>query len=316
VDRPDGLLWRHVRWRAEHTSGLGVSAVRLAKRVDRRRGGRLVRIRPLGFPPADHLRQPPVHDLDFAEGPDHDVVRLEVTMNHVVGVGVRDGLSDLLEDGQEPTAVSGQVGASFEKFSQRLAFDELHGEERSAVGKRAKIMHGRDIRVLQLAGNAGLVGKPTSRARGGREPILENLDRDFPSEDGVGGAIDGSHAAAGDLLAEGVASGGYVRRRRGGAITQAADCGGRVYPREGSRAGEDRSRSFIAAHAWFQIFDLSCSMSYRCFRGNAIPAMERPHCTRITRSCNISRYRDGRMPIELISPVICCRSWPLCLGGR
>ena len=38
-----------------------------------------------------------------------------------------------------------------------LALDELHGQERPAVGQGAEVVDRRDARVLQLAGDPGLV---------------------------------------------------------------------------------------------------------------------------------------------------------------
>jgi hypothetical protein len=74
-----------------------------ATRQDRRCSLRSDEVERLGFTtcadtltspgslPADHLRQASVHHLHFAERPSHNVVRLEIAMNHVVGVSVRDG---------------------------------------------------------------------------------------------------------------------------------------------------------------------------------------------------------------------------------
>ena len=57
----------------------------------------------------EDLGQAPVHHLDLAEGPDHDVLRLEVAVDDAAGVGVGDGLADLLEHGEEPAAVGARV---------------------------------------------------------------------------------------------------------------------------------------------------------------------------------------------------------------
>ena len=58
---------------------------------------------------AEDLGQPPVHDLDLAEGADHDVGRLQVAVDDAVGVGVADRLADLLEHRQQPAAVVRRV---------------------------------------------------------------------------------------------------------------------------------------------------------------------------------------------------------------
>ena len=90
VDSPDRLLRRHVRRRAEHAPGLR-RAVRVASRADlgRRRSASGSVRRPGPPPVRQDLGQAPVHDLDLAEGPDHDVGRLQVPVDDPVGVGVR-----------------------------------------------------------------------------------------------------------------------------------------------------------------------------------------------------------------------------------
>ena len=146
-----------------------------------------------------HLGQPPVHDLHLAEAADHDVGRLQVAVDDVVGVGVRHRLADLLEDRHEPAAVGRRVGPAFEQLVEGLALDQLHGQERPAVGQRAEVVNRRDGGVLQLAGDAGLVGEAAGRPGFGAVLLLQHLDGDFAAEGGVGGAVDDAHAAAGDL---------------------------------------------------------------------------------------------------------------------
>jgi hypothetical protein len=51
--------------------------------------------------------------LHVAERPDHHVCGLQVPVDHVVGVRVRDGLAHLLERRHEPSATAGGVAATF-----------------------------------------------------------------------------------------------------------------------------------------------------------------------------------------------------------
>ena len=105
---------------------------------------------------AEHFGEPPVHHLDLAEGADHDVGGLQIAMNNAVGVGVADGLAHGLEDGQQPAALGRWVGPLLQDGFECAPLDELHGQERPAIGEGADLMHGRDARVLQLASDPRL----------------------------------------------------------------------------------------------------------------------------------------------------------------
>jgi hypothetical protein len=56
--------------------------------------------------------------------------------------------------------------------------------------------------VLKLPGDAGLVGEPPGRPGVRRVLLLKHLDGDLAAKGEVSGAVNGAHAAAGDLLAE------------------------------------------------------------------------------------------------------------------
>jgi hypothetical protein len=83
-----------------------------------------------------------------------------------------------------------------------LALDELHGQERPAVGQRAEIVNRRDRWMLQLAGDARLTGKAQGHPGRGAVLVLQHLHRHFTGEDGIGGPVDDAHSAAIDLVAE------------------------------------------------------------------------------------------------------------------
>ena len=72
----------------------------------------------------------PVHDVDRAELPDHDVLGLEVAVDHTASVSERDGLADLLEDRQEPGAILETVHRFGEQLRQGSSLDQPHAEER------------------------------------------------------------------------------------------------------------------------------------------------------------------------------------------
>ena len=86
-------------------------------------------------------------------------------MDDLVGVGVADRLAHLLEDRDEPAAVLGGVVALLQQVVEGAALDELHRQERPAVGEGADLVDGRDAGVLELAGDRGLLEEPA----GGRD---------------------------------------------------------------------------------------------------------------------------------------------------
>ncbi len=165
--------------------------------------GRRLRIvlRSLTVAARQDFRQSPVHELHLAEGADHDVARFQIPMDDVVGVSIGDRLADLLEDGQEAAALRG-VSAAPEHGGERFALDQLHGQERPAIGQAAQVINRRDGGVLELRGDAGLVEEPPRRAGVGAVTLLQQLDCDFALQDRVGGPEDGPHAATGDLVVQ------------------------------------------------------------------------------------------------------------------
>jgi hypothetical protein len=72
----------------------------------------------------------------------------------------RDGQTDLLKDARETVEVVGRGLALLKHFGERPTLDELHGEERPPVGKRAEILNRRDTRVFEPRGDARLLDEP------------------------------------------------------------------------------------------------------------------------------------------------------------
>ena len=68
-----------------------------------------------------------------------------------------------------PRSAAGS-GRSREQVVQGAALDQLHGQERPAVGQGADLVDRRDAGVLELAGDPGLVEEPAGGGRVGREP--------------------------------------------------------------------------------------------------------------------------------------------------
>src|SRR5262249_54233890 len=97
LDLAAGLLGGHVGGRPQHAAHLRGWLLGSGPYTEDRAGllgrpcwrGGLVGIC------GEELGESPVHDLHFAEDPDHDVARLEVAVNHPLTVGIRDRLAYL-----------------------------------------------------------------------------------------------------------------------------------------------------------------------------------------------------------------------------
>ena len=151
----------------------------------------------------EHFGEPPIHDLDLAEGADHHVGGLEIAVNHPVGVGVADGLANRLEDGQPAcggAAVGQWVGPIFQDRVEGVSLDELHRQEGPAIGESADLVDRRDAGVLQLASDPRLTEEALGRYRIGCVSLGQQLDGDVAIQGGVAGAIDNAHAPVANLL--------------------------------------------------------------------------------------------------------------------
>ena len=113
---PLGLLRRHVRRRAQYLSRLrplvgrlpgGAIIGRLARlRTDGANGQRLRRmVFVLDLPAGQICGKAPVHDLDLAEAPHHDVGWFQVAVDDAPAVGKADRLAHLQERLQQQRSV-------------------------------------------------------------------------------------------------------------------------------------------------------------------------------------------------------------------
>jgi hypothetical protein len=159
-------------------------------------------------PLGQHLGQAPVHHLHLAERPHHDVRRLQVAVDHSLGVGVRQRLGDLQGDGQQPRPVRRRVGALGQEGLQRLALDQLHGEERPRA-EAADVVDRHHAGVLQLAADLRLLEEAPGDFWPSDILLQQHLDGH------VAAAQHRPHAAAGNLALELVAVAGLLRRWHG-----------------------------------------------------------------------------------------------------
>ncbi len=178
-----------------------------------------------GTAAGEDLGQAPIHHLDLAEGPDHDVRRLDVAVDHPARVGVGDGLRDRLEDRQHPGQAVAGILASGQEPGERVPFHQLHAEERPAVAQGAHLVDRHDAGVLELAADLRLLDEPADHVGIVAEVLAEDLQRDVAPEVGVAALEHGADAAARDLAVDpvaralaGVAAPRAVERRLGPAV--------------------------------------------------------------------------------------------------
>jgi hypothetical protein len=120
-------------------------------------------------------------------------------------VGVGQSLAHLLKNAQEARQVVGGRGPLLQQVGEGAALDELHGQERPAVGEGADLVDGRDAGVLQLPRDLRLLPEAPLVVRVAPELLAQHLDGQGPAQVGVPGTPHGAHAAPGNLRLDQVA---------------------------------------------------------------------------------------------------------------
>ncbi|MNS13045.1 hypothetical protein D3C72_446290 [compost metagenome] len=139
-------------------------------------------------PGAGRAGEPEVHQLEPALGRLHEVAGFQVAMDQPAAVQV-------IEHGQKLGQQRAHgVGRQLARALERLAFDELHGEEGQPVGREALAVDPRHARVVQgghhavLGLEAALGLEVPAQGRG------HHLDRDHPVRVLIMGPVDRGHA--------------------------------------------------------------------------------------------------------------------------
>ena len=111
-------------------------------------------------------------------------------MDDAGAVGAREPVRELRGDVEEPAQGHGPV---LDDVAQRPPRDELHREERRAVGL-PDVVDRDDVRVVQRGGGAGFVREAGEAVLVVREVRREDLERDLAAEAGVASAVNVPHA--------------------------------------------------------------------------------------------------------------------------
>jgi len=170
---------------------------------------------PLGHRPvhSNPLGKPHVGDLDRAVLGEDEVFRLDVAVDDLAAVRVRErrgGLSRVSD------------GIDHRKFSplppdgeQVAAVDVFHDEIVNLVALRARLVHGHDVGVVELGSGAGLAQKELQIGRVVNPRRREKLDGNQAVERQVSAQIDDAHAPDPDFADDGVAGQGSAHPRVG-----------------------------------------------------------------------------------------------------
>ena len=144
-----------------------------------------------------------LHDVALAVAFDqHDVLRLEVTVDDAGGVRVLERAQHLAHDAER--ARRGHWSGA-DRVGQRLAGEELHHQEQRALAGAPEVRDGDDVRVSEAARRLGLALEAAGELFLAAELGQEDLDGEIAPHHGVLGAIDRAHAADADAADDAVA---------------------------------------------------------------------------------------------------------------
>ena len=159
LDAPGCLFGGHVGWRAHFLTSLSGVSPSFISHDDRSRV----------FIVAAHLTgQTPVQHDCLTVLAQHDVVWLEVAMNHASGMRIGDGVAHAQENTEQPpfskrVFIPGLLRfvVHTDRLRQRLALHQLHGIEGTPL--MIDFIHRNDSRVLKLACDLSFFDQPPHR---------------------------------------------------------------------------------------------------------------------------------------------------------
>ena len=137
-------------------------------------------------------------------------------MDHAAGVGVGDGLADLLEDREEAPTLGLGPAPLLEQHGQCLALHELHREVRAPVGAQPELVDRHDARMLELPTDLRLLDEALEHLGRLLMALEQELHGQVAAEVRVPGVQNDTHAPVGDLAEQLVAAlGGGARAAMG-----------------------------------------------------------------------------------------------------
>ena len=211
---PD-LLGGHVGHGAKHGAGAGEMVLRDFQSWGSICGRRLLLERELG--------EAEIEKLGVAVEFDEDVGRLDVAMNHALGVRGGKGVGDLDGEGEQDFDLQGLSG---DAVLEGHAFEKFHGDE-GLIVVLADLVDRADVGVVQRRSGTGLAAETFERMRIAGNVSRKEFEGDKAAQADVFGLVDYAHASAAEFLDDAVVRDGL------------ADHGpGRMLRRESGRVNE------------------------------------------------------------------------------
>ena len=184
--------------------GVSPGSVRLPEPAESGRSVASLGVRRL-LGPSDRLGQPPVDHQGLAVGAQQDVVRLEVAVQDAPAVCVGHRVADV----EEPAEQLAQRQGPLPRVAPRdvrlvevrdgvlevVPLDEPHGVERPAVGVGAQAVDRDDPRMLQPAGDLGLLHEAGPAVGVVGVSVADLLEGHLAVQLLVAGDVDGAQAA-------------------------------------------------------------------------------------------------------------------------
>jgi hypothetical protein len=130
----------------------------------------------------------------------HDVVGLEIAMDHADGVRGIERERDLVGDVER--AVQLDRAVFFDQILERLALEELHHEVDRPFGQDAEVGDVDDVRMIDRGRGARFAQEAMDRLLVARELRVQHFHRDRLLDVDVLALIDGAHPTAAEDLVE------------------------------------------------------------------------------------------------------------------
>jgi len=146
----------------------------------------------------DHVRDAEVGELHTAVFVNEDVLRLHVTVNDALRMGLAERVGELKRNADR------DLGRHFfvlqNEVLQRGAGEKLGRDVRLIRRLPAVVVDLENVGMPQPGHALGLAGEPGSSFARPLQMRMKHLERDEPVERAIARSVDGSHSAVADLV--------------------------------------------------------------------------------------------------------------------
>ena len=143
-------------------------------------------------------RDAPIDHFHGAEPAEHDVLWLKIPVQNTPGMGMADGLADLLKR-PEPDAEVRSHFPPHQDLGKRVSFDQTHGEKGASIDAATDLKHRDNSGMFQTSGEARLFQEAAFQGAIPGMRFQQNLESHGPVQLAVPGLVNHAHAATGQL---------------------------------------------------------------------------------------------------------------------